>query len=206
MVTVGKTSGSCGVRATFQACCARLFSVRTHICFCKSAFCAAIHKWFQSWSSLKNSVQFKNSMPWVCCAFGNPCNAYLPWASYISNLNKSSQCIALSLICWVEVVQVTISQMHFAKEVDHFQHPALQISESDENVNVGILDFTIPMQMSKCGSKLFKANSLLVLLTETRLKRNSWLNPDKEFSIQYWAHDYTLNRQGHFVSEPNCPV
>ena len=146
-------------------------------------------------------------MPWVCIAFGNPCNAYLPWASYISNLNKSSQCIALSLICWVEVVQVTISQMHFAKEVDHFQHPALQISESDENVNVGILDFTIPMQMSKCGSKLFKANSLLVLLTETRLKRNSWLNPDKEFSIQqWWAHDYTLNRQGHFVSEPNCPV
>ena len=113
-------------------------------------------------------------MPWDFCAFGNPCNAYLPWASYISNLNKSSQCIALSLICWVEVVQVTISQMHFAKEVDHFQHPALQISESDENVNVGILDFTIPMQMSKYGSKLFKVNSLLVLLTEMRLKRNSW--------------------------------
>ena len=192
MVTVGKTSGSCGVRATFQACCARLFSVRTHICFCKSAFCAAIHKWFQSWSSLKNSIQFKNSMPWVHCAFGSPYNAYLPWASYISKLNKSSQCIALSLICWVEVVQVTISQMHFAKEVDHFQHPALQISESDENVNVGILDFTIPMQMSKCGSKLFKVNSLLVLLTETRLQRNSWLYPDIEFSIEWSAHDYTL--------------
>ena len=28
--------------------------------------------------------------------------------------------------------------------------------------------------MSKCGSKLFKVNSLLVLLTEMRLKRNSW--------------------------------
>ena len=47
MITVGKTSGSCGVRAIFQACCALLFSVRTHTCFCKSVFCAAIHKWFQ---------------------------------------------------------------------------------------------------------------------------------------------------------------
>ena len=44
MITVGKTSGSCGVHAVFQACFAHLFSVRTHTCFCKSVFCAAIHK------------------------------------------------------------------------------------------------------------------------------------------------------------------